>query len=467
MIDKSVVSIVHNDKPADMKRIKEMMQETFELLGGVKKFVKKGDTVVIKGNFFSPAPPPVTIDRRFVRALFQILKNAEPSKITLVEAVSVGTKMGRLRTTKWIVEELGIMDVVREEGAEFLALEDAERVNVPAPNGRCLQHIFYPKIMLDSDVVIDMPCMKTHGQTCVTLGIKNYQGILTDSEKYHSHRDDLTQKLVDIFRVRKPDLTIIDGLLAMEGNGSDETGIPVQLNTIVASNDVVSADAVSCAIMGMDDVLDVTTTRLADFYGIGCADLNKIDIRGKKIEDVKMNFVMPTNFVKPFDRYCTGVQKNMDVYIGGACIECWRRLPSLNKVLGKYSGRKWTVLLGNDPKFPPMREFDNNLENVILFGDCACSCRGNVRELRNSMLLSGKGAIIPGCPPFRPAMKMLNDYLVKLGLQEPSDGKGFFSEAQIKAYDYYKKLDPTWIPKSQRLRDDQMLEIRKTKEMEN
>lgn len=449
MLDKSVVSIVHNDKPADMDRIKGMMEETFELLGGVNKFVKKGDTVVIKGNFFSAAPPPVTVDRRFVRALLQVLKTAEPSKITLVEAVSVGTKLGRLRSTKWIVEELGIIDVVKEEGVEFLALEDAERVYVEAPNGRCLQHILYPKIMLDSDVVINMPCMKTHALTWVTLGIKNYQGILTDEEKYHSHRDDLSQKLVDIFRVRKPDLTIIDGLLAMEGNGSGETGIPVQLNAIVASNDVVSADAVSCAIMGINDILDVATTRLADYYGIGCADLEKIDIRGKKIEDVKMNFVMPTNFVKPFDRYAIGVHKNMDVYIGGACVECWRRLVAVNGVLKKYTDRQWTILLGNDPKFPPIREFENDLENVILFGDCACSCRGNVRELRNAMLLSGKGAIIPGCPPFRPAMSMLNEYLVKLGLKEPSDGKGYFSEAQIKTYNYYKKLDPTWIPKSE------------------
>ncbi len=448
--ERSLVSIVHNDGPADAARIQEMLEESIGLLGGIGKYVKEGDTVVIKGNFFSPAPPPVTIDRRLVRALFRILKTAKPKSITLVEAVSVGTKLGRLRTTEWIVEEIGIMDVVREEGVEFLALEDAQRVWVDAPGGRCLQHIYYPKIMLDADVVIDLPCMKTHCQTYVTLGIKNYQGILTDEQKYHSHREDLSQKLVDIFRVRLPDLTIVDGLLAMEGDGSDESGIPVQLNTIVASPDVVAADAVSCACMGMKDVLDVTTTRLAQFYDLGNADLDKIDVVGAPIESVATyEFQWPTPYSKPYDRYAIGVQKNMDVYIGGACRECWHRLRSVNAILAKYPDRRWTVLLGSDPKFPPLSEFDNDLENVIIFGDCACACGANVKELRNAMLLTGKGLIAPGCPPFRPAIKMLNDYLVRLGLQEPGDGKPKFSADQKRAYAYYQQLDPTWVPKSQ------------------
>lgn len=449
--ERSQVAIVKNDGPANAERIDQMLNEAIDLLGGIKNFVKEGDTVVIKGNFFSPAPPPVTIDRRLVRALFRLLKTANPKSITLVEAVSVGTKLGRLRTTEWIVEELGIMDVVREEGVNFLPLEKAERVNVEAKGGRCLQHIDYPKIMLDADVVIDLPCMKTHCQTYVTLGIKNYQGILTDEQKYHSHREDLSQKLVDIFRVRLPDLTIVDGLLAMEGDGSDESGIPVQLNTIVVSPDVVAADAVSCACMGMKDVLDVTTTRLAQFYGMGNADLDKIDVLGTPIDEaVIREFVWPTPYSKPYDRYAIGVQDNMDVYIGGACRECWHRLRSVNSVLSKFPDRKWTVLLGSDPKFPPLREFEGDLENVIIFGDCACACGANVKELRNAMLLKGKGLIAPGCPPFRPALKMLNDYLASLGLQEPSDNKPKFSADQKKAYAYYQKLDPTWIPKSQR-----------------
>ena len=449
--DRSLVSIVKNDTVADAARIEEMLRESIDLLGGIGKFVHEGDTVVIKGNFFSPAPPPVTIDRRLVRALFRILKEAKPKSITLVEAVSVGTKMGRLRSTKWIVEELGIMDVVREEGVNFLALEDAERVNVPAPGGRCLQHIDYPKIMLDSDVVIDLPCMKTHCQAYVTLGIKNYQGILTDEQKYHSHRDDLSQKLVDIFRVRVPDLTIIDGLLAMEGDGSDESGLPVQLNTIVASPDVVAADAVSCAVMGMKDVLDVTTTRLADFYGLGNGKLENIDVVGTPIKDAFLReFVWPSNYAKPYDRYAIGVQDNMDIYIGGACRECWNRVRAVAAVLSKFPDRKWTLVMGVDPKFPPLSEFDNDLENVIVYGDCACACGANVKELRNAMLLEGKGLIVPGCPPFRPAIKMLHDYLIKLGLEEPGDGKAKFSADQKRTYAYYQKLDPTWIPKSQK-----------------
>lgn len=448
-IDQSTVSIIQNDGLADAKRIKEMLREGIDLIGGIKKYVKEGDTVVIKGNFFSPAPPPVTIDRRFVQGLIQILKEAKPSKITLCEAVSVGTKMGRLRSTRWIVEEMGILDVVEEEGIEFLPLEECERVWVDVPDGKCLQHIYYPKVMYESDVVINMPCMKTHCQTTVTLGLKNYQGLLTDEQKYHAHRDDLTQKLVDIMRVRTPDLTVIDGLLAMEGNGSDEAGLPVQFNTIVVSNDVVAADSVSTALMGIEDVLDVTTTRLSQFYKLGVADLDKIVIKGKSIESAKYNFLLPTTVTKPYDRFATGIYENVDLYIGGACRECWNQCKNVVKLLGNYKDYKWTVLFGNDPKFPPLSEFKGDLKYVVLYGDCACACRGNVRELRNAMLLAGKGVIINGCPPFRPAAKMLNDYLVELGLKEPAPKEGFYSKDQIRTYEYYKKIDPTWVPKSE------------------
>lgn len=427
-----------------------MVEESIDRIGGIGQYVKEGNTVVIKGNFFSPAPPPVTVDRRFVQALIRIIKRAKPSKITLCEAVSVGTKMGRLRSTRWIVEELGIMDVVREEGIAFLPLEECERVWVDVPGGKCLQHIFYPEMMYESDVVINMPCMKTHSQTTVTLGLKNYQGILTDGQKYHSHRDDLTQKLVDVMRIRTPDLTIIDGLLAMEGNGSDEAGLPVQFNTIVASNDVVAADAVTSALMGIEDVLDVTTTRLAQFYKLGCADLDKVDIRGKSIEEARYDFLLPTTVTKPYDRYATGIYENIDLYIGGACRECWNQCKNVVKLLGKYPQYQWTVLFGNDPKFPPMGEFKGELKYTVLYGDCACACRGNVRELRNAMLLANEGVIINGCPPFRPAAKILSDYLVELGLQKPAPSEGYFSEDQLRAYAYYKKIDSTWIPKSER-----------------
>lgn len=448
MVDKSIVALVQNETIPDQTKVIEMVHEAINLLGGIQKFVKEGDTVVIKGNFFAPAPPPVTVDRRVVRGLIREIKTANPSKIIVAEAVSVGTKMGRKRNTMWIVEEMGILDVVKEEGAEFLCIEDDQRVKVPAKGGRCLQEIYYPKTLLECDVLIDLPCMKTHAQTLVTLGIKNFQGILTDEQKYHSHRDDLSQKLVDIFRVRIPDLTFIDGLLAMEGDGAGEEGIPKPMNMLVASGDLVSADAVAAACMGIEDVLDVTTIRLAQFYKMGNGDLDKIEVRGKTIDEVKQKFVLPFSYAKPYDRYGVGCYDNLDIYIGGACRECWHRVANIG--LNKYKDTKFTIICGCDPKVPTINEIDNDIDNIIFFGDCACGASGNAREIRNAMLLKGKGLFAPGCPPFRPAAQIIDAYLVKKGLKEPpKEGPVTINESARKCYEYYKKIDPTWVPKSE------------------
>jgi len=93
------------------------------------------------------------------------------------------------------------LSAVEREGGEMICLE-------------------YPRVVLDADVLVDLAALKTHVKSLVNLGLKNFQGLLTDAEKYYGHRDDLDVKLVDIHRVRRPDLTIIDGLPAMEGRTS-------------------------------------------------------------------------------------------------------------------------------------------------------------------------------------------------------------------------------------------------------
>ena len=214
-MENPIVSIVKNKVTPDENRIIEMAKEAVDLIGGMESIVTKGDVVAIKANFFAPYPPPVTVDRRTVRAIIRMLYQAGASKVILAEGCSVGTKLGRNTITAEIVEELGIAEVAAEEGAELLLLEDAERVLVKVPDAKSISEIYYPKALLDCDVLVDLPCMKMHGMTLVTLGIKNFQGLLNDEQKYYAHRDDLEQKLVDIFKIRKPDLTFIDGITAM------------------------------------------------------------------------------------------------------------------------------------------------------------------------------------------------------------------------------------------------------------
>ena len=441
------VAIVQNATAPDADRIQAMVREAIDLVGGINSYVKTGDTVVIKANVFAPFPPPVTVDRRLIAALVRICREAGARRVIVAEGVSYGTKKGRNTTTRDCMKLLGVQTAVEAAGGEILYLEDDERVSVDVPNAFCLHQIDYPKTLLECDVLINLPCMKMHGMTMATLGVKNYQGILTDEQKYEGHRDDISQHVVDIHRVRLSDLTIMDALLAMEGNGAGEAGIPVPMHTILAGADMVAVDAVAAACMGIEDVLDVQATRLAAYAGLGVADLNQIQVLGASIDQVKREFMLPVTYSKPLDRWVVGVYPNIDTYIGGACPMCWMMAASLSRTLGQYTSERFTFIAGVDPKVPPTLRSD--LDHTIIYGDCPASATGAVKELRNAMLLQGKGVIAHGCPPYRPARAMVDEHLKKLGLLDPDAASAASFQKNVdRIYGYYQTIDPTWEPEN-------------------
>jgi uncharacterized protein (DUF362 family) len=399
--------------------------------------------VVIKVNIFAPFPPPVSADRRVIAAVVHIFKEAGASRVVVTEGVSVGTKQSRGYTSMENMVLLGVKTAVEEAGGEVISLDDAERVSVDVPSAYVLHRIDYPKLLLDADVLVDLACLKTHTMTMVTLGIKNFQGILSDEQKYEGHRDDLPQHLVDIHRVRQPDLTIIDGLIGMEGNGAGEQGIPAPMNLILAGADVVAVDAVASACMGIEDPLDIPTTRLAAYAGLGTADLGNIEVVGKSIQDVQRKFFLPIIFSKPLDRFVIGFWPNIRTFISGACPMCWMFAGTSSYLLAKYP-EQWTLIVGVDPKLPP--SLDTDLDHVIVLGDCAMAATGRVKELRNKMLLEKKGVLAAGCPPYRPAESAIEEHLVKLGLLSREAKLAKFKDAQARFFQYYSAVDPSWKP---------------------
>jgi uncharacterized protein (DUF362 family) len=451
MQSKSVVSIVQNPEAPDAGRIREMVREAITLTRPVEEYVKPGNTVVIKVNIFAPYPPPVSADRRVIAALVRICKDAGASRVVVIEGVSVGTKQSRGYSSMDNMILLGIKTAVEEAGGEVAAIDDTERVLVDVPSAFILHQIHYPKIMLEADVLIDLACLKTHAMTMVTLGIKNFQGILSDEERYEGHRDDLPQHLVDLHRVRKPDLTIIDGLIGMEGNGAGEQGMPVPMNLILAGADVVAVDAVSSAIMGIEDPLDVQTTRLAAYAGLGTADLGSIEVVGKSIAEVQRKFILPLTFSKYLDRFVTGMWPNIRTYISGACPMCWMLAAVISFDLAMKPAQ-WTMIIGVDPKLPP--NFDGDLDHVIIFGDCAMAATGRVKELRNKMLLERKGVLGEGCPPYRPLEAKIAEQLVKLGYVDPEAMQVKFKKTQARLFQYYSEIDPTWKPEELKIKDN-------------
>lgn len=452
-MDKSTVALVKSPHTPNAAEIDVMLRDAFAYLGGLEHFVPKGASVAIKGNFFAPYPPPIIVDRRTVHSLISQLYEAGAGSVTLCEAVSVGTKLGRGQSTQFVLDEMGVKDAAESAGAKVLCLEEDERVRVLVPDGKCIGEVDYPKTLLEADVLIDLPCMKMHGMTFVTLGMKNFQGILSDEQKYYAHRDDFEQKIVDLFKIRKPDLTLIDGITAMEGNGAGEGGEPHPMNLFIASADVVAADSVAIACMGIDDVFKVAFNRLADYDGIGNGRLENIEVLGARIEDVKEDFVWPDSYRYPDDRFVTGTYQNIDFRIGGACKQCWNMAAGVGRMLSKISDEKFMVIVGSDPKVP--NGITTKTENVIFLGDCACAATGCLKEIRNKMLLEEKGVLAPGCPPYRPATAIIEKDLTGRGLLDKTKSREKAVARTKYFYDYYKKIDPTWIPKSEQKKNEE------------
>ncbi|MBI5725956.1 MAG: DUF362 domain-containing protein [Planctomycetes bacterium] len=285
--DGPVVVIVRGTDPD------KMVARAVELLGGMDQFAKDGRKIVIKPNLtwqpaFQDNPPPdakirpeITTDPALVEAIAKQMLAQAKCKITIAESSLMGVDM--------LYRELGYVQVAQKLGLELVNTDAAQRVDVKT-DGLARKEYDLPAVTQNCDVLVDVAVMKTHNLACVTLGIKNLFGLVPGSIRPSLHPV-IHEVLCDIIAIRKPDLVIVDGRFAMEGDGPIG-GTMVNMDLIVAGRDVVAVDAVCASIMGFDP-MEIGHIRLAHQKGLGVADLRRITVRGERIEDVRRPFKPP------------------------------------------------------------------------------------------------------------------------------------------------------------------------------
>jgi len=388
------VSVVRSpEAPKSYEEVKNMVRRAIDLLGGIDKFINRTDTVLIKPNTLLPLPPEkaVTTDPRVVQATAEIVKER------VKEGRVVVGDIPRLKLrSRDVLKTTGIEGAARKAGVEVAYLDEDVQIEVSIPNATVLGRTRLPKIVLDADAVIYLPKLKTHYISGITAAIKSAHGLQITEDRAKYHRQDLNHKLVDLLRVVKPTLTVVDAILSMEGQGP-VVGRPVQLNVIVAGNDAVAVDTVCASIMGFDP-FEIPTTRIAYWDGLGEADLSKITIKGNSIEEVKRNF-------RRCDRTIEGVHPKIETFVGGTCPGCQT---SSRGFIDMILDRGWAEKLD---KLSIITGLDVNLarepsgEIVFVLGDCA----------KNH---ADKGIFIPGCIPFDTwtvGIATLEEYLKKKG----------------------------------------------------
>ncbi|MFH0775968.1 MAG: DUF362 domain-containing protein [bacterium] len=283
-ISSSIVACAQGEGSSEI-----LLSKAIELLGGMSKFVKPGQTVFIKPNIMMQVYDPYTTSPESVRCLAKLCLEAGATKVIIGEtSISDISACESLRFTGlaeyWESLDSRVRVVCLDED-EFVQVELKTPLNNPVIDR--IQHL--PKLLLDSDLYINISKMKTHVITDVTLCIKNSLGLHPDKGKA-KHHGEIEQKLVDIVKARPPDLSIVEGFYALEANGP-WCGKRVDAKTVVASADIVAADAVASYVMGREP-LEIKTTRLANDQGLGNARDPIIETGGAPLK--RYNFLPPS-----------------------------------------------------------------------------------------------------------------------------------------------------------------------------
>ncbi|ODS38882.1 MAG: hypothetical protein A7316_06850 [Candidatus Altiarchaeales archaeon WOR_SM1_86-2] len=288
---KSQVALV---KCADYEQenINCAVKQSIDLLGGMKQYIKPGDRVLLKVNLLR-AKEGVNTHPGIVKAAIKQVKEA--GGVPVVADTPAIVHNGDAAALAMV--ESGLEAAARESGVEAFLFETRGFVEVPAPAGKKPYSLHVAKTALDADIIISMPKLKTHGLTLFTGAVKNMFGVVPPRTRRDLHAqgtEGFSEALVDIYSLIRPTLTIMDGVVGMEGDGPAHGDLK-HAGVILASDDGVALDAVASRIIGFKP-MEIHTTRIAADRGIGNGDMSNIKVLGEKVEDMEIKFKRPPSW---------------------------------------------------------------------------------------------------------------------------------------------------------------------------
>ena len=255
----------------------EMFEQAIAAYGGMETFVSKGDKVVIKPNIgwdVSPERGGNTNPKLIGRIVEECFK-AGASEVAVFDHTC----------DNWhqCYKTSGIEQAVTDAGGKMLsANSEGYYRDSHIPMGKRLTEAKVHKAILDADVFINVPVLKHHSSTMVTISMKNLMGTVWD--RGYWHRNDLHQCIADFASFRKPDLTVIDAYNVMKRNGPRGVSVNdvVPMKVQLVSTDFVAADAAAAKLFGVDPE-DIRHIRIAAEMKLGRMDLKNLSINRIKI----------------------------------------------------------------------------------------------------------------------------------------------------------------------------------------
>ena len=270
----SKVAIVKGSNPIEIAfKALEMIERDLNPILSTQK------PILIKPNYINDQHPStgITTDGRVIEGIVKFLKKHGK------ENIIIGEGSGFSDTFK-AFEVAGIDEIGERWNVKLIDLNKDRFVEVYPPNPLSLKRVKVAETALKS-IIISVPKLKVHRLATVTLGLKNMMGAL--ARKGRMHNGHLSENIADLASVLKPSLTVIDGIIA--GEVHETSGKPVKMDLVIAGVDPVAVDAVGAAVMGVSP-REVKHLVLAEKKGLGACDLEKIEVVGEKIENVRRKF---------------------------------------------------------------------------------------------------------------------------------------------------------------------------------
>ncbi|MBN1698094.1 MAG: DUF362 domain-containing protein [Spirochaetales bacterium] len=349
--------------------IRESLEEALGLVGGLGNYICRNDSVILKPNINGS---DLVTRPALVEALIRILLDYGIRRISIAES-----SFGNAGITDAYFKATGYTRLAETCGIPLVNLNRSRAKTLTVEQPLALDTIDVAEEIFAADKLINLPVMKVHYATGISLALKNLKGILVCGEKRRFHEAGLHAAIADLNNTVKPNLTIVDATSCMEGMGPHGGDI-VDLNVILAGRNSWEIDCIGCGVMGygIDEVRHLAEYCTSNH--ITAHDMQSIDVRGRRVEEVAYPFKkVNVEAIVPLQFTVCGTN---------ACSACMNAFLVSCKLLTTAPRKEITVFLGNRHG-----SADVKTKKAVAFGNCAVKslCRGD-----------GDMGRIRGCPPY-------------------------------------------------------------------
>ena len=297
----------------DEDKIYTLMKQGLELLGGLESLIPDNAKILLKPNLLKKAEVEKAVITHpvVVGAFARILRECGYENIVLADSCGHGTTQAVIRGTG--------MDTYLDK-YQIPAIDYSEGVKTAYPQGVQAKEFVLPRELLEQDCVISLSKMKTHALERITGAVKNSYGFVYGFHKAKGHTqypsaDSFARMLIDLNKCVAPRFYVMDGIMAMEGNGPG-SGDPIPMNVILMSTDPVALDSVFSRLIYLKPEM-VPTNYHGEKMGLGTWKEENITLLTPERE-VSMQEVVDRYGNPDFNVDRTEVRKNIWTRMAGA-----------------------------------------------------------------------------------------------------------------------------------------------------